>query len=346
MSRAIVISGGGSKGAFAVGVLKRLFEVYPNLDFDMIVGTSTGSLMAPLLAMKDIASLETLYSNQKTENIVNTGRLGDRLNELSIFDASPLQKLLELTISDQFYEAIKTSGKDIYLTTVCLQTEELVVFTTAENPVTASRYETRKIENADHFRRAVLASASQPVFMQPIKIDKFLPNAANPGFQYVDGGVREYAGIQMAIDNGATEIFTILLSSGNKIIDTKEYKDLFSILMKTIDIFTDDVGKNDLIVPLQFNDAIDYIDSVKKKMKRDGISTEKVNDYFNVRGLESPYQDKVPIKMHFFRPSSPLDGGAGGLNFDPVVMKEMIKLGARNADDFIAALNPRDITWA
>ena len=63
MSRAIVISGGGSKGAFAVGVLKRLFEVYPNLDFDMIVGTSTGSLMAPLLAMKDIASLETLYSN-------------------------------------------------------------------------------------------------------------------------------------------------------------------------------------------------------------------------------------------------------------------------------------------
>ena len=327
MSRAIVISGGGSKGAFAVGVLKRLFEVYPNLDFDMIVGTSTGSLMAPLLAMKDIASLETLYSNQKTENIVNTGRLGDRLNEVSIFDASPLQQLLELTISDQFYEEIKTSGKDIYLTTVCLQTEELVVFTTAENPVTATRYETRKIENADHFRRAVLASA-------------------NPGYQYVDGGVREYAGIQMAIDNGATEIFTILLSSGKKEVDTKEYKNLFSILMKTIDIFTDDVGKNDLIVPMQFNDAIDYIDSVKKKMKRDGISTDKVNDYFNVRGLESPYQDKIPIKMHFFRPSEPLDGGPGGLNFDPIVMKEMIQLGVGNANEFIAELNPRDITWA
>ncbi len=29
MKRALVISGGGSKGAFAVGVLKQLFNVFP-----------------------------------------------------------------------------------------------------------------------------------------------------------------------------------------------------------------------------------------------------------------------------------------------------------------------------
>ncbi len=346
MSRAIVISGGGSKGAFAVGVLKRLFEVYPNLDFDMVVGTSTGSLIAPLLALNDMVNLEKLYSSQKTENIVITGRLGDRLNDVSIFDASPLKKLLDQTITQQRYDAIKTSGKEIYLTTVCLQTEELVVFTTADNPAPSTRYETRTIENADHFRRAVLASACQPVFMQPIKIDKNLTNALNPGFQYVDGGVKEYAGIQMAIDNGATEIFTILLSSGLPSTDPKEFTDLFSILLKTIDIFTDDVGKNDIVIPLQYNEALNYIESVKSKMKRDGISTEKVNDYFNVRGLESPYQDKVPIKLHFFRPAAPLNGGPGGLSFDPIVMKDMIRQGKGIADDFIASLEPRDITWA
>lgn len=346
MSRAIVISGGGSKGAFAVGVLKRLFEVYPNLDFDMIVGTSTGSLIAPLLALKDIKNLEKLYSNQKTENIVKTGRLGDRLSEVSIFDASPLKKTLDETITGQLYNDIIASGKQIYLTTVCLQTEELVVFTTAGNPAASNRYETRTIENADHFRRAVLASACQPVFMQPVKVNKNLPNDPNPGYQFVDGGVKEYAGLQMAIDNGATEIFTILLSSGLKSTDDKEFKDLFSMLLKTIDMFTDDVGKNDLIIPLQYNEALNYIDSVKRKMKRDGVSTEKVNEYFNVRGLESPYQDKVPIKMHFFRPAAPLNGGPGGLSFDPVVMKDMIKQGTGIADDFIASLNPGDITWA
>ena len=51
MSRALVISGGGSKGAFVVGVLKRLFAEYPALDFDIYVGTSTGSLMSPLVAL-------------------------------------------------------------------------------------------------------------------------------------------------------------------------------------------------------------------------------------------------------------------------------------------------------
>ena len=50
MKRALVISGGGSKGAFAVGVLKQLFATYPNLDFDIYVGTSAGSLVVTLAA--------------------------------------------------------------------------------------------------------------------------------------------------------------------------------------------------------------------------------------------------------------------------------------------------------
>ena len=60
MSRALVISGGGSKGAFAVGVIKRLQQEYPGLEFDMFVGTSTGSLIVPLVAMGEMATLEQL----------------------------------------------------------------------------------------------------------------------------------------------------------------------------------------------------------------------------------------------------------------------------------------------
>ncbi|MGZ8522928.1 MAG: patatin-like phospholipase family protein, partial [Chitinophagaceae bacterium] len=47
MKKALVISGGGSKGAFAVGVYKHLISGYA-LDFDVLVGTSTGSLIVPL----------------------------------------------------------------------------------------------------------------------------------------------------------------------------------------------------------------------------------------------------------------------------------------------------------
>ena len=62
----------------------------------------------------------------------------------------------------------------------------------------------------------------------------------------------------MAIDNGATEIFTILLSSGDKVVYDTEFKTIFPILQQTIDIFTEDVGKNDLIIPGQYNDCLLY----------------------------------------------------------------------------------------
>ena len=346
MSRALVISGGGSKGAFAIGIIKRLFREYPNLQFDMFVGTSTGSLIVPLVAMKEMDLLEKLYTTQRTENIVLQSRLGDRLSTHSIFDATPLWNLLETNYTDERYDKLLLTGKKLFLTTTCLQTSELVVFTTDTAPATARNYTVKTLANANHFRKAVMASACQPVFMPPIKVNKDLPGEANPNFQFVDGGVREYAGIQMAIDNGASEIFTILLSTDEKSIDDKEYSDLFGLLQKTIDIFMDDVGKNDLIIPGQYNEALEYIDAVKKKMKSSGLSSETINGFFKISGRENPYEDKLPIRLFTFRPDSPLGGGPGGLTFDPQEMKEMVLKGETSANNFIASLNPGDITWA
>ncbi|MEO6734285.1 MAG: patatin-like phospholipase family protein [Ferruginibacter sp.] len=345
MNRALVISGGGSKGAFAIGIIKRLFNEYPNLDFDMFVGTSTGSLIVPLVAMNEMALLEKIYTTQKTENIILKNRIGDRLNTHSIFDANPLWKLLEKNYTDGRYQELLLTGKKLFLTTTCLQSGELVVFTTDANPAPPFNYSVETLTSAGHFRKAVMASACQPIFMPPIKVNKDVQGAANPHFQYVDGGVREYAGIQMAIDNGATEIFTILLSPDTKTIDNEEYTDLFSILQKTIDIFTDDVGKNDLIIPDQYNEALEYIDAVKRKMKRGGLSTEAINEFFRIRGRENPYEDKLPIKLFTFRPAAPLGGGPGGLTFDPAVMKAMVQKGEVSANDFIASVNPEDVSW-
>ena len=88
-----------------------------------------------------------------------------------------------------------------------------MVFTNDVNAAEPKYYEIKQITSAVHFRKAVMASACQPVFMPPIKVNKNVPGEANPDFQFVDGGVREYAGVQMAIDSGASEIFTILSSA-------------------------------------------------------------------------------------------------------------------------------------
>ncbi len=345
MSRALVISGGGSRGAFAVGVVKRLLQQYPGLEFDILVGSSTGSLIVPFVAMNEIDIAEKLFTTQKTEDIFITNRLGDRINADSILDDSPLQELVIKNLPDQQYALLLATGKKVFLNSVCLQTGDIFVFTTATDPAQSPFYTVRTLVDGDHFRRAVIASGSQPIFFSPVHVNKHVPGEAHPNYQFVDGAVREYAGIQMAIDNGATEIFTILLSSGLPDTDDTELTSLYPILQKTIDIFTDDVSKNDLIIPQQYNEALLYIDAVKKKMVSSGLPADQVNDFFRISGMVSPFQDKVPLKLYTIRPAAPLGGGPGGLTFDPVVQAGMVQKGQQAADDFIASLDPGDITW-
>ena len=344
MKKALVISGGGSKGAFAVGVYKHLVENFA-LDFDVLVGTSTGALIVPLAALGKTDLLEELYTTQKTEDIVIKDNIGNRLNKDAIFEVTPLWDTINKYYTDAFYEELIESGKEIFLNTTCLQTEELVVFTTVQEPIPSKYYEVRRLVNAEHFRRAVLASACQPVFMTPVKVNKQVPGEPFPDHQFVDGGVREYAGVQMAIDNDAKEIFTILLASDQP-AEAPEFKTLFPILEQTISIFTTDVSKNDLVIPFLYNEAITYIDAVKKKMKRAGVSNEDIENYFHIRGRESPFEDKIPLKIHIIKPSKPLGGGAGGLIFDPAEMKAMLATGKRQAENYIASLSPGDVDWA
>jgi len=74
-----------------------------------------------------------------------------------------------------------------------------------------------------------MASACQPVFMPPIMVNKDLAGDPERNFQYVDGGVREYAGVNMAIDNASRLLAmqiedTIYFFDFDKFIITKSVK--------------------------------------------------------------------------------------------------------------------------
>jgi NTE family protein len=332
---ALVISGGGSKGAFAVGVVRELANSFPDINFDILVGTSTGALIVPMVASEELDLLERLYTTVKTEDIIIKGNIVTRvLGDVSLFDAKPLGNLLKEYYNEARSNAILQSGKQIYLATVCLQTGKAVYFATQTPPIVTD-YEVVKLNNVDEFRRAVMASACQPVFMQPIEVKK----GSLPLRQYVDGGVREYAGIQLAIDAGAEEIFVILHSAGGDEPDEKMFDSSLNVLFKTIDIFTADVGYNDLKIPAVYNRALRYIDAVKQKMKTAGVPAAKIDEYFNIP-FNNPFTGKKPIKIHLIRPNSPLGGGPGGLTFDSAEMKRMLAKGRTQLSDYMANLPP------
>lgn len=346
MKRALVISGGGSKGAFAVGVLKELHQIYPGLSFDIYVGTSTGSLIVPLASLGRFAQLEKLYTQISNKDIFIEGNIIERISDASIFDVTPLWNLIQENYTDEDYEELLNSGKKVFINTVCLQTDRLNVFTNDRNSIHPGDYKVVQAMNANHFRRAMVASCCQPVFMQPIRINKGVPGAEDTDFQYVDGGVQEYIGLQMAIDAGAEEIFAIMLSSEDSgtTVDNKDYKNLMDIIVKTIDILTSDVGRNNVERFSRYNDALKYIDEVKKRMAEDGLTAETVQKYFTLPG-SNDYQNKKPYKIFKIRPADPLGGGPGGLTFNPAEMAGMVIKGENAFNAFAATLKKEDITW-
>jgi NTE family protein len=68
-NRVLVVSGGGARGAWGVGVCKALLEQHSG--YKAVYGTSTGSLMAPMILLQKIEKLEYNYTHVTQGNIFN-----------------------------------------------------------------------------------------------------------------------------------------------------------------------------------------------------------------------------------------------------------------------------------
>lgn len=327
---ALVISGGGSKGAFGVGVLKYITANKPDIRFDILCGTSTGALMMPMVATGDIAALENIYSNTRTEDVIITGNVVERfINNNSLFNAAPLARQVTDVVTDTRYAAILESGREVFLTTVSLQTGRVTYFTTSNTPQLSQEYDVVKVSGPDAFREALLASACQPVFMPPIEVRDITTSPR----QFVDGGVREYAPIQLAIDNGATDIYAIVLSPEEAAATNKRFTKVLDILEQTISLFSSDVSAADIKTPQLYNRALQYLEAVKDNMRAAGIPEQTIEQYFTVQ-YANPFMGKRAVNLHIIRPEGPLGGGTGGLEFNPEAMREMMRQGEAAAEAY------------
>ena len=68
MKKALVVSGGGSKGAFAGGIAQYLMEEEKQV-YDLFVGTSTGSLLVSHLAENRIAEIKSAFTRVTQDSI-------------------------------------------------------------------------------------------------------------------------------------------------------------------------------------------------------------------------------------------------------------------------------------
>ena len=71
MKRAIVLSGGGTKGAYELGVWRAIREL--DIDYHLVTGTSIGSINGALMVMRDYDRCCEMWENMVMEDMMNDG---------------------------------------------------------------------------------------------------------------------------------------------------------------------------------------------------------------------------------------------------------------------------------
>lgn len=228
--RALVLSGGGCRGAFQVGVLKRWMGEQ-KIDYDIMCGVSVGALNIAGLSQfpkgspeKSIEFVENLWENKiNTESIYTRWKPFGRLHALknsSIYDSSPLHKLVNENLD---LEKIANSNRKLAVGAVCLETGEF-------------RYGR---QNDPNFSKWVLASSSYPIFLGPVEIN---------GSMWCDGGLRHIAPLREAIRMGADEI-DVIMCSNTSLISKWEVKNrpaVPDVLMRVLELITDQIMRADI----------------------------------------------------------------------------------------------------
>lgn len=243
--RALVISGGGSKGAFAGGVAQYLIQDL-GFEYDMFLGTSTGSLLIPHLSLNKIDKVYNLFTNVTQRDIFSVSpfvqrKKGNReyvsidfVNSLWQFirrkrtfgESKHLRRNIRRNFTEDEYETILATREDVVVT----------VSNLSRNRV---EYKSIKDYTYKEFCDWIWISCNYIPFMSLATVD---------GYEYADGGLGCVIPIREAILRGATEIDAIVLESEN--LEKKKVlgKNPFSLMLGLFGHLLDQVEKNDITI--------------------------------------------------------------------------------------------------
>jgi predicted acylesterase/phospholipase RssA len=221
--RALVLPGGGGRGAYQVGVAKALHE--EGVDFDFALGTSIGGLNAAMIAQGDLRRLEELWCTIRAKDIFSlpsapqVGRLVFGQN-LGLLDTSPLEELLSREVS---LPRLKASSTKVGLCTTDLCSLETKFITTDD------------IVSTSELIDILMATSALPL--------AFPPRHLHGTGLWVDGGLVRNTPLHAALEMGADEIYMVLLHPATINVCPMN---MFEVLARCLDIVLDASARKEI----------------------------------------------------------------------------------------------------
>ncbi|TRZ45197.1 patatin-like phospholipase family protein [Robertkochia solimangrovi] len=225
--KALVISGGGSKGAFAGGVTQYLMEELKR-DYQLFVGTSTGSLLVNHLALGKIDKIREVYTSVTNEDIFSRcpflirQKYGmqqiaiDHLNVIRNFlsgsktfgESHNLLDLIKRTLTREEFLELRESAVDVLVTVSNLSLNQV-------------EYKLLREFDYEEFCEWIWISCNYTPFMSLVRKN---------GCEYADGGLGCMVPIEEAVKRGATEVDVVILQTEVTQFNRLPSKNAFSLL--------------------------------------------------------------------------------------------------------------------
>lgn len=319
---AVVLSGGGAKGAFQVGVLDALITER-GVSFDTFVGTSTGAIQALGGAMDDMPGLLAEWQKLKSNDDVykdGGGILGGVLGNPSLYNATPIRNRIK-AYADEV--KLKATGKKLRIGVVSLQTG---LFRTIN-------------ENVPGIANWVYASCAMPVFFGPFVTQ----DAAGKKEQWVDGGVREVTPLNAAMLENPRAILIVGTSPAKKTAsDPKNYGNLIKIGTRAAAIQQSEVSANDAANADLYASLLDARARQSAALTAAGVTGAAAAKILRPLDETIAANRIVPIRVLL-----PDESPSETLEFDPAKIAAAIAAGRKAvADNWTAKLKLKDFLSA
>ena len=274
VKRACVISGGGSWGAFGGGTLARI-----NGEYEVVVGVSTGSLLAPLVALNEWELLKEGYTSVTNKNVFDTcwykptpltkdGKLKKLpiaitllLGQNSICTSNALRKTIDRFFPKNLFDELQKQNKEILVGTQNY----------AQVP-SKIHYFNSSVESYEDFKDWMWCSANFPFFTSLVK-KSWKDNVGDFHVgSWSDGGLTDLVGLEQLFYKGFKEIDIILHRTRN----TEKYEG------NRIKNLVENVSTS--ISAMRYDIEFEYFSQKIRDLNKDGV---KVTVYWLPRKLSA-----------------------------------------------------------
>jgi len=222
----LILTGGGARAAYQVGVLKGLSQIYPRPDwpFPIIVGTSAGAVSASILAgnvarwHQSVTEIEDVWANFRVNQVFRSDAaamikagarwLGSLLTggamgpPKSLLDNSPLRELLS-RVTD--FDAVRVNVTQGHLRALALCATS---YFTARS-VSFFEADTTVSEWSRAQRHGERVPLSLDYLMSSLSIPFLFPPTCLQGEFFGDGAMRQTAPLSPAIHLGADRLLVL-----------------------------------------------------------------------------------------------------------------------------------------